>query len=66
MGLMNLKNYNMKNFHKAIKDYRFYKNKKGYNAHLLYNFLSNRYWVTLYYTEEFLTFKFKRTHEIIL
>lgn len=56
----------MKNFHKAIKDYRFYKNKKGYNAHLLYNFLSNRYWVTLYYTEEFLTFKFKRTHEIIL
>jgi len=56
----------MKNFHKAVKEYKFYKSKPGFNPTLLYNFLSNRYWVTLFYSKNILKARFYKSHEVII
>lgn len=64
---MNIRGYFfMKNFHKAVKEYKFYKSKTGFNPTILYNFLSDKYWVTSCYNKNFLRARFYKSHEIII
>ena len=55
----------MKNFNNAIKEYRKLKRQNDYKPVLTYNFLSNNYYIFLFYSKHFIENKFSKTHEII-
>jgi hypothetical protein len=55
----------MKQLHSAIIEYKRLK-KQGYpNVTIAYNFLSNRYWVSVF-SHKLIELKFNKSHEIIL
>jgi hypothetical protein len=55
----------MKQLHSAISEYKRLK-KQGYpNVTLAYNFLSNRYWVSVF-SHKLIESRFNRSHEVII
>jgi hypothetical protein len=55
----------MKQLHSAITEYKRLKKQGFPNVTLAYNFLSNRYWVSVF-SHNLIELKFKKSHEIIL
>jgi hypothetical protein len=55
----------MKQLHAAITEYRRLKKQGFPNVTIAYNFLSNRYWVSVF-SHKLIELKFSKSHEIIL
>lgn len=55
----------MKQLHAAITEYRRLKKQGFQNVTIAYNFLSNRYWVSVF-SHKLIERRFNKSHEIIL
>lgn len=55
----------MEKLHAAITEYRRLKKQGFPNVTIAYNFLSNRYWVSVF-SHKFIELKFSKSHEIII
>jgi hypothetical protein len=55
----------MKQLHTAITEYKRLKNQGFPNVTIAYNFLSNRYWVSVF-SHKLIELKFSKSHEIII
>jgi len=53
-----------KKLHEALKEYFYAMTLKDTKPKILYNFLSNRYWV-VWYCSDFLVNKLSKSHEVI-